>query len=282
MSNSGVLPTFLVIGVKKAGSTWLYNLLKSHKHIFVPKYRKELQFFEKNFFKGVEWYKSFFPISNEKDRYKAVGEATPGYIFSEKAPNRIQKVIPNAKFIIILRNPVDRLFSEYKYYRQRGGKNSFDTFSRTDDRPFEMGLYSDQLKFWFSKFERNQFLILIFEECVHNEELTKRKLAEFLNLETSDFNSQENKPKNSSFRVRLKPLYLFFVKFAAILRKFRLDYIIHMILKTGIVELFKADTSELHIISDDKKSRLWSQYSQSVKELEILLDRDLSIWRKTE
>ena len=279
MKDKKTMPNFLVIGVKKAGTTWLYNLLKSHRCIYVPKFRKEVHFFDWNYSKGVGWYQSFFPKKRLKECTKAIGEATPGYIFDNRARERIQKHMPNDKFIITLRNPVDRLVSAYTYYRQRGGKNTFITFSRRNDKPYKMGLYSAQLREWFKDFNREQFLILIFEECISDPDTTKKRIAKFLEVDVNDFAIDKKKKRNPTFKVQNKWLYLIFVRFAALLRKVRLDYFIYIFKQTGILEFFKDDSASVESISTEKRSELKMDYIQSINELEMMLNRDLSIWK---
>jgi hypothetical protein len=279
MKGKNTMPNFLVIGTKKSGTTWIYNILKSHRCIYVPKYRKEIHFFDWNYSNGMAWYSSFFPKKRFKKCTKAVGEVTPNYIFDHSAKKRIHRHMPNGKFIIILRNPVDRIMSAYRYYRQRGGKNAFKTFSKRCDRPFKMGLYSNQLKAWFKYFHRNQFLILIFEECVSNPDETKKKIAGFLGVDANEFARNEKKKKNATFIVQKKGFYLMFVRLAALLRKLRLDYLIYLFKQTGFMNLFKSEKIVSQKISSDERSVLKADYSQSIKELEELLGQDLSVWR---
>jgi hypothetical protein len=142
-----------------------------------------------------------------------------------------------------------------------------------------MGLYSNQLKAWFKYFHRNQFLILIFEECVSNPDETKKKIAGFLGVDANEFARNEKKKKNATFIVQKKGFYLMFVRLAALLRKLRLDYLIYLFKQTGFMNLFKSEKIVSQKISSDERSVLKADYSQSIKELEELLGQDLSVWR---
>ena len=68
------LPTFLGIGVPRAGTTWLHQLLSAHPDVFLPSRRKEVRFFDRHHEEGQGWYEGFFCPPDEADRYSAIGE----------------------------------------------------------------------------------------------------------------------------------------------------------------------------------------------------------------
>jgi hypothetical protein len=96
------LPTFLGIGVPRAGTTWLHGLLDSHPDVYVPSRRKEVSFFDLHYGRGVEWYKRFFPADSETARYQAIGEITPFYFYGRDCPERISRMSVS-KLLLMLR-----------------------------------------------------------------------------------------------------------------------------------------------------------------------------------
>ena len=113
---SGTLPNFIIIGAAKSGTTTLFRHLRSHPDVFLAP-GKEIHYFDDQFHKGLGWYKGHFcEVADER----AIGEATPGYMYFEEAPMRMAEVVPDAKLIAILRNPVDRAYSHYWHERVRG------------------------------------------------------------------------------------------------------------------------------------------------------------------
>jgi hypothetical protein len=127
------LPDFLVIGETKCGTTSLYDNLIQHQKIDpsrgngseqmvdadIPLGMKELRFFDKHYNLGWDWYRNCFTPANLYQRI--TGEASPTYFARELAMNRIFSVMPNIKFVVMLRNPIDRLVSHFDH------KSSIDT-----------------------------------------------------------------------------------------------------------------------------------------------------------
>lgn len=114
------MPDFLIVGTQKGGTTSLFNYLIQHPRVYAP-FRKEIKFFDSNYFNGLAWYRAHFPLRRKLAREQALtGEATPYYMFHPTAPERIRQVVPNAKIIVLLRNPVDRAYSHYQHMVRAG------------------------------------------------------------------------------------------------------------------------------------------------------------------
>src|SRR4051812_42429120 len=111
MATSLRAPDFLIVGAAKAGTTSLAAYLAEHPDVFMAR-RKELHFFgrEKEYRRGWEWYCSHFEGAGDA---RAVGEATPDYMWRERAVERIAQDLPKARIIATLRHPVDRAYSHY-------------------------------------------------------------------------------------------------------------------------------------------------------------------------
>lgn len=203
-----VLPNFMIIGFVKCGTTSLYEYLLQHPNIYSP-VGKEIDYFDRLYSKGVNWYKVNFPLKFRKFFVKkfATGEATPRYIEHPYALDRIKKTIPNAKFIILLRNPIDRAFSQYNQNLNNGYEYlSFEDAikhekERTKGRIEKMkldetyyswdydlfayqehGIYVDKIERWMNAFSKDQFLILQSEEFLKNPSVVYNQVLKFLNL----------------------------------------------------------------------------------------------------
>lgn len=175
------LPDFLIIGAQKAGTTWLRAGLRRHPRVFMPD--REVHFFNKetNYERGPDWYARQFRGAEAADR---VGEKTPNYLWTNvpgpgsDTPShiRIASTLPSIRLIAILRDPVDRAISAYNHHLCRGRFPPHISMKRIlfgDHQAFgrrhgllTMGHYDEHLRHYLEVFDRDQLLVLIFEEHV--------------------------------------------------------------------------------------------------------------------
>ena len=184
------LPDFLILGGQRCGTSSLYKYLGRHPEI-APSLRKEIEYFTIDYGKGENWYRAHFPLRLRRWAHRLVGrslltfEATPDYLFDPRAPERVKELLPDARLIVLLREPVERAFSHYHHMARLGLEDlSFpDAVAAEEQRldgqleemtsnplsrvlPFRRysyaarGFYADQLSHWFEHFPREQFLIL--------------------------------------------------------------------------------------------------------------------------
>lgn len=197
-------PDFLIIGSQKCGTTSLFSYLKKHPLILTSQ-KKELHFFNDNYEKGVDWYKAQFP--NKLNDQILIGEATPGYLYCPYTPERVAKLLPNAKLIVLLRNPVDRAWSHYKHYKRKSMDKQLN-FEQAINYEIEevknkkskklksskykgsyyrssyvkRGIYVNQLKHWMIFFPKKQFIILKSEDFFADPDKVLSEVLAFLEL----------------------------------------------------------------------------------------------------
>jgi hypothetical protein len=196
------LPSFLVLGAQKAGTTALYAYLRQHPDIAGPSW-KEVSFFDRHYARGEAWYRGNFP--NVLRARGLVGEASPSYLFHPLAPQRAWELVPDAKLVALVRNPVDRAFSHYQHEvalgreplsfedalaaeveRLRGEEERLAADPRYFSYPWwnytykARGLYADQLERWLELFPRDRLLVLPSEELLGDTEGTYARVLEFL------------------------------------------------------------------------------------------------------
>lgn len=199
-----MLPNFLCIGAPKSGTTSLYDLLKQHKDVFLPSF-KEPHFFDsdESWNKGSEWYQSSY---YSKASHKCVGDFTPTYLSNNLAPSRIHEVLGNkVKFVVILRNPIDRAYSHYLHTKRDQHENlSFDEALKEEQQRLqnytkennhigmiryayqEQGMYAKQLMRYFKLFDREQFYIITFDDFVNKQEQVVKEICTFLGLKEQE------------------------------------------------------------------------------------------------
>jgi hypothetical protein len=206
-NNFNSLPNALIIGVQKSATTWLAKRLSQHPDIYmVP---GEVHYFdwERNFAKGQKWYTSLFKDAvNQSIRCEKSGAyfwTTCEGVAGEPSnkPQRIKTLLPEAKLIVILRNPVNRAISGWNHNIRSGAIcPSFDInriftaeYSQTVKRHgiLSRGLYYRQLNDYLEHFRRDQILILFFEtDILKNPAKGLRKATSFLGV-NSDFAFKE-------------------------------------------------------------------------------------------
>jgi hypothetical protein len=197
------LPDFLILGAQKAGTTALYAYLRWHPQITGPSF-KEVSFFDRHYANGERWYRAHLPIR----RRGIVGEASPSYLFHPLAPQRVAAMLPRARLVALLRNPVERAFSHYQHEVALGREQlSFeDAVAREDERMegelermladpryfshawwnytyVARGLYAEQLERWFAAFPREQLLVLLTDDLAADTAGAYREVLQFLGVD---------------------------------------------------------------------------------------------------
>ena len=210
---------FIIIGVQKGGTSSAMINLEKHPDISIP--HEELHFYDRDWVKGVDWYKSHFDYNK-----KLVGEKNPNIIYLEQTFPMIQLINPCVKMILFLRNPIDRAYSAWhmfthKYSNEDNKKTfeeacEFELNYRIDEATnlrisnahlLQRGLYFKQIEKLLKYFSRDNILILISENVIKNEEVEYNKIYNFLGVKEYNTNykkyhigkySRNNKKKDIS------------------------------------------------------------------------------------
>ena len=178
-------PSFICVGAKKCGTTWLSEALREHPDIFVSN-PKEIGFFsnESRFNKGPVYYNAFFKNANN---FLASGEFSPAYLTLRKCAKRIFEYDKDLKIIILVRNPIERFFSDWKMYNRTRGEVRLDlkkleSLITSRSSLLTDGLYFDLIKQYLAFFPTHQIIILTQEEMSSNPKNLLKKVYRFLNV----------------------------------------------------------------------------------------------------
>lgn len=158
----------------------------------MPPHTPEIQYFGRNYEKGWDWYKEHFEICSDND---CVGEKSATYMLSDVAARRIRDDLPDVKLIFILRDPVDRAYSDYWLAVREGQeKLSFnEAIHEKEERYLRRGVYVDQLKH-FEIFSNEKKKILISEEFWRSPQSMIVEVLQFLGVD-SDIIFENIEPK---------------------------------------------------------------------------------------
>jgi Sulfotransferase domain len=159
---TGRLPTFLVIGAMRSGTTTLARSLGGHPEVFIPP-EKEIHYFDQNFDKPIDWYRGWFEAA---DGLPAVGEATATYMYERDAPERMAGVVPDARLVAILRNPIDRAYSHY--WHERNLRRETLSFREALSAEPERTATAEVLpRLRFAYLDRSRYLPQLQRVCAH-------------------------------------------------------------------------------------------------------------------
>jgi sulfotransferase family protein len=207
-SEAGRLPNLLVIGAMKCGTTSLHYYLDQHPDIAMSKV-KEINFFLEghgHWDKGVPWYESHFDGSAE-----VRGESSTSYTkYPQRSgvPERMRSLLPDAKLIYILRDPIERTVSHYlhAYHRSREKRPIAEALRSLSDNPYvDPSRYHMQLERYLEHYPLSQILILTTEELREAPQVTLGRAVEFLDLAPVRFEAL-TKANVSERRGRNNPL----------------------------------------------------------------------------
>jgi len=222
-------PHFILIGETKCGTTSLYNYLISHPQIketlgngegYDASYAsKELRFFDKFYDRGWDWYFSRFP---ELEDGEITGEATPMYFYRTQVARRIKEHLPDIKFLVLLRNPVDRLYSNYQHnykwvpgYAERypSLESYFYKAADPDYYQIEKSIYYYSFCRWYDHFDPSQFCVIRSEDMYAQPEMAYFLATDFLDLprvpllKYQHFRANQYEGLSKNFRADLEDFY---------------------------------------------------------------------------
>jgi hypothetical protein len=223
---------FVIGGTQKGGTSALDSFLRQHPEICMPNTRKELHFFDRE--EENTDYKRYHANFKPKSQQRVIGEASPIYMYWETAPYRIWKYNPKMKWILALRNPVERAFSAWNMETKRGKEKLpfAEAIEKEAERCREAlpwqhrvysyvdrGFYAHQVQRLFNIFGRDNVLVLLSEELRHEHQKTLSRVFKFLGVdssfvppEASVFEQEYSGKIDNQLRARLIEVFYFDIK----------------------------------------------------------------------
>lgn len=311
-----LLPNFFIVGAAKAGTTSLHAHLSRHPDVYMspikePNYfsRKDMrsELFSREYqldikldlaryltgpmdrhihSAHVERWEDYLLLFRNAQGKNAIGEASPSYLYCSSAAEELSQKVPNARIVMILRNPVERAFSHY-LMNLRLSKTLDSDFIREVEADYqrankgwgvsklylELGLYSEQIRRFKQHFPSNKLHIIIYDDYRSDPDGTMAALCRFLGIDEQiglDTSRRYNDAGVPRFR-----------------------YLNHLLTQAGVINAVKrlvpdqfknAGKSFLYSrkalpkMSADARTYLADFYREDVKQLSELLGRDMSFW----
>lgn len=289
---------FLIVGAEKSGTTWLADMLRQHPRVFIPA-QKELHYFNSrldeapelenyNVTKPLEWYLDFY---RPAPAGRTLGEACPAYLWDESAAQRIHAFNPDVRILMILRNPVERFFSAYRYAIQRGILSAGAPETILEQHRallLERGFYYRQVKRYLDVFPRSQVGVFWYDDLRRDSRAFLLSAEKFLGLEAfvPDNVSEEI---NAAGVPRFPILGRWLASFRRFTRAHRMTWLIEPARRLGLAEAMdrmrtlnkapSASATPVDLGAFDRR-QIYEFYADDIASLETLLTVDLRAWKQ--
>lgn len=272
------LPTFLGIGALRAGTTWIDYQLRGHSQVYLPA-RKEVHYFNGHYERGIDWYRAFFSGASHDSRCVAIGEITPAYLCNPRVPGRIHETLPDCRLVAVLRDPVERAWSQYRHSVQiEYERRPFRRYLEEEANVIERGRYAKQLERYLKLFPASSILVLIFEEMMNNRAAALSTIARFLEIDPDGYDSSRIGARvNEAYVPRLRRGYAAAHRLGERVRDLGGDRVVETAKRLGVPRLFGRRASSPQ---RDREAFDWlaSLYRADRRCLEHLLGRELQVW----
>ena len=310
--NNYNIPNLFIVGAPKCGTTSMHNWLSQHPEIFMSE-PKEPFYFCKDIIREADEYnkkatfkfqyrdeENYFSLFEQATNEKYRGEASTRYLYSKIAPSYIRQFSPKAKIIIMLREPVNFMYSWHSHKIRGGTEEDIENFEKaleaekerkehkkmpnkvvcpSDLFYSELAHFSSYITNYQKHFPKEQIKIIILEEIKQDPGKIYREILEFLQVEDTQF-SPDFEILNRNSKLRSKYLNDLIKNSKYIKRAFRLvtpDKIRRKI--TSTLERMNKKTVERDPMPSQTKKELMTKFKPEVKKMEDIIDKDLiSLW----
>ncbi|MEM9214568.1 MAG: sulfotransferase [Cyanobacteria bacterium P01_F01_bin.150] len=301
------LPNFLIIGVQKAGTSSIYEYLKQHPDVYMSPL-KETNFLSRDWsleepdkqkqrnerlrnqgrrecIDSIEKYRELFDgVTTET----AIGEASPNYLFRPQAIAQIKKYVPEAKLIAILRNPVERAYSDYLMHMReeiQGKPLSEQIACYHQHQSFTIlkGFYSQQLRLYWQQFDSRKIKVYLYDDLCADPIRMIQDMYDFIGVDSSfqvDISQRKQVakvPKNRWFNQLLRTQNPIRTTAAAALKQL-LPEITRQQIRTQLINWNSQDKRQVSLLTTGDRQQLLEIYRNDIQELQDLINRDLSQW----
>lgn len=267
------LPQFIIIGAIKAATTWVAHQLREHPALFLPK--PEPHYFSTEYHRGPGWYGSQFATAAPEQR---IGEKSADYLSHPRAAGRMALKIPDVRLIAILRNPVERAYSDYCMLFRRGTVSGdperYLRTSNPEERRFlDNGLYAQHLGRYLDHFSREQICLLLHEDVSREPARVIAEVSNHIGIEAVIRPVEMGARKNDS----ATPILPLPIRRAA--RPFK-SFVSNFRDQPWFRTMHGALAREMRYppLTEDLRARLTDFYHGDVEDLGRMLGRDLTPW----
>ena len=267
------LPDFVIIGATKSATTWLTTNLRAHPQVFMPS--PELHYFSRWFDRGDDWYRAQLAGAGAG---QLLGEKSASYLPHPEAPRRLHSLLPRAKLMVQLRNPVERAYSDYCMHYRRGEVSRdlgryLDARQTPIPRLLEDGFYHRHLMRFLAVFPSEQVKILLYDDIRERPGEVFRGVCGYLGIDDAIApQTVERRVKDKATPVVPPGARRLLAPLKALVEPYR-ETRAFVAARSLIARQLRYPP-----LTPELRLRLEAHYAEDVGRLAELLGRDLSIW----
>ncbi len=290
---AGRRPSFICVGAGKAGTTWLWEMLRLHPDVYLPDV-KEIHYFNDIAYEGsdvrnpnhrkpVAWYLRFFAPARPG---QVCGEISPSYLWSETAPDAIHAFDPGMRILIMLRDPVERLFSSYLFGQQKGeiGRVSFEEALLTVDYLLARSPCSRSVARYLELFGPEQVKVVFHEDLSTDPRALLLDVERFLGV-APFVPTEVTERRNVTGASRFPTATTFLMRNRIRLKRHGLEWLVEAGKRVGVVRVFRWFQAQVRpyeqrpTVAPGTEAALREFFREDVEHLERLLGEDLRRWK---
>jgi hypothetical protein len=272
------LPNFIAVGPPRTATTWLHEVLKGR--VGLPADIKETDFFTRFYDSGIEWYADYF---RHCDGSMPIGEMGPMYFASQPARERIAKALPECKIICSFRDPVERAYSNYRLLRRIAPmKADFERAATTRGDLLESSRYGTHLEGWFDSFGRERVLVLIYDDLESNPQAFLDVVCDFIGIARFPISTTQvgaervNTVNTQPPSPRLAKIARDVVAWFVTRQRYRAASVVR---ESRIIKYMLEGGAPFPPLTAEVARRMREYYRPEIERLEMLIGRDLSVWK---
>ena len=274
------LPDFVGIGALKAGTSYLDTLLRGHPEILLPTHMKETEYFSRHYDRGPGWYLSQYG----SDPAACRGEISPQYLFDSRCAQRIYLANASAKIFLSVRNPVDRVISQYRYWKQETGySEDLESFLAEHPGALTRSCYYKLLEPWLRTFPIGSIHVIVFDDLITEPSVVNERLLNFLGVDTTYRPPGLARPANVSGTPRFRRVYALSKTMSRSLYAHRGARVVEVAKSTGVARILRGSPHSPETSSDSVddavRRKMRGLFLPDVDQLSSLVGRDLvQLW----
>jgi hypothetical protein len=270
----GRLPDFIGVGPPRTATSWLDAVLRGR--VGLPRNIKEVDFFVKNYGRGLAWYKSYF---SDCDPNLPAGEICPSYFGSVEARQRIAENIPRCRIVCTFRDPVEMIYSFYKLARRNAWTRARSLESYV---PEDWGQLAERLEQWRNTFGKENVLTCLYDDLEVDAQRYLDPICDFIGIErialaksaiaTKRINTFSREPRIPRLARRAR-------KLRDRLEAYEAYGTINLLMRVGFWRFCFEGGETFEPLSPEVEVRLRRRFMPEIEALEMLIGRDLSAWK---